>query len=234
MKNLAIHFTTIFALFALTSATVCAQAGYYKTEQKTGGESLELLEDNRFNYTFETAWSKSTTVGRWKIEGGKLILHSDKQLEFTVFEEKDPKDEGLCINIIANSADEGPKLIDRILFGEKKPFKKDNSRSLAYLEQYNRIASSGTPAQRDSLKRAYTPQYFSYNAYEGTADTVRLLFDRKEVVYILKDKTANLLIFDFKLDANSLFRYFKNEAWEFVGRKEIHSPEGKIFKKGKK
>lgn len=230
MKN----FITVLTLFALTSPSIFAQAGYYKTEQKTGGESLELLADGRFTYTIATAWSKATTEGRWKTEANKLILHSDKQLEFTVSEQKDPKDEGFCLNIIANSADEGPKLIDKVLFGDKKPFKKDNSRSLAYLEQYNKIASSGTPAQRDSLKRAYTPQYFSYNAYEGIADTVRLLFDRKEIVYTLKDKTANLLIFDFKLDANPLFRYFKNEAWEFVGRKEIHSPQGAIFKKGKK
>jgi hypothetical protein len=225
---------TAILLSFIATVQLSAQVGFYKTEGKQGGESIEILKDNRFIYTNQTAWAKSTTEGKWSIKGNTLVLHSDKQLIYNVVESRNDNSPALYVEISAASQAVGPKTMEKVILSKDLPFKKDNSRALAYLEQYNKIANTGTTQQRDSLRQAYTPQYFVCDDYEGIADTVRVFFDKKEVIYPLKDKAANVLSFDFTLEINPLYRYFKDEEWEFVGKKELKTKDGASLKKGKK
>jgi len=229
MKKTALIFMALVAAVQLS-----AQVGFYKTEGKQGGESIEILNGNRFVYTNQTAWAKSVTEGKWSLQGNTLILTSDKQLIYKVLEARNDNSPAMYVNIGAASQAVGPKTVEKVVLGKDVPFKKDNSRALAYLEQYNKLANTGTPAQRDSLRNAYTPQYFVCDDYEGAADTVRVLFDKKEVAYALQDKMANVLSFDFTLETNPLYRYFKDEEWQLVGKKELKTKDGASLKKGKK
>lgn len=229
-----LKYLTFACFLYLNINLVAAQAGFYRYTGKDFTETLELLENGQFIYSNLQPWAKGQSKGTWKVQSDILILHSDKQISYEIIEEEDKKAEALYLTITAKSVDNGPRKIEKIKVNNEANMSNDNANSLAYLEQYNRINTMGTRQQRDSLKNAFVPRHYVYDDYEGFIDSLNLSFDKQELSLQLKNPKSNRITIVFDLDTNPMYRYFNQQKWQFLGKKEILSPEGYHFKKAKK
>ena len=231
---LMLKYLTFACFLYLNLNILYAQAGFYKYTQKDFTETLELLENGNFIYNNLQDWSKTESKGKWKIQNNQLILHSEHQIQFELIEEEDNKKECLYLVITSTSKDKGPQKINQILINGNGKMMNDNSNSLAYLEKHSRIMNTGTKAQRDSLKEAYIPLHYLYDDYSGTVENIEIFFDKRKVNIPITNPKANHIKVIFNLEGKGTYRYFNQEAWTFVNKKEILSKEGQSFKRAKK
>lgn len=229
-----LKYLTFACLLYLNLNLIYGQAGFYKYTGSDFSETLELLENGRFIYCNIQPWAKAESKGTWKVQNNAIILHSDKQINYEIIEEQDNKKESLHLIITAKSSDNGPRKIEKVQVNNTANMSNDNANSLAYLEQYNRIKTSGTREQRDSLKNAFVPRHYIYNDYMGFIENLNVYFDKKQISLQLQNPQSNKVTIIFDLDTNPLYKYFNQQKWEIASKKELLSAEGNHFKKAKK
>jgi hypothetical protein len=210
-----------------------AQTGTFIQTIQNGKEILEILPNKTFDYHYQTAWAKSHTHGYWKQDGDKLILHSEKQLKYTVSSSPAAGKEDLLVILTSSSNKKGAQKIEKVFFNKDSPCFKNNDKALEMLEQYNRIMNSGSHAQRDSLKNAYVPQYYTCPDFNQKLDKLVILFDKKILTVKPEDPSHNQVQVAIEADENPVTRYFNQEEWAW-DKKQLVSPRQEVFKKGKK
>ncbi len=224
-----------FALLLFLQFThLYAQAGLYQRTDKDVTETMDLRNNGVFTYTYQTGFAKSTTEGTWKAEGKSIVLRSNKQIVLKVEEAYNSNSQRLKITLNAPSARKGPRNIEKVLFNEQIPCTKDEDFALDYLKQYNEIMTTGTMAQKDSLKMSFATRIYNSSEFAGKADSIFILFDKKKVAYQPLNPNSNEYNIKIILDDDSLYRYFNDETWQWIDKKILAPPIGDAFKKGKK
>jgi len=211
-----------------------AQTGVYNRTDKDITETMELRSNGSFTYIYQTGFAKSLTEGTWKAEGKTIILRSNKQIVLKVEESLNSNSQRLKITLNAPSARKGPRNVEKVLFNEQIPCSKDEEFALDYLKKYNELMTTGSIAQKDSLKMSFAPRLYSSSEFTGKADSIFILFDKKKVAYKPLDPNSNEYNIKIILDDDSMYRYFNDEVWQWIDKKILAPPAGEVFKKGKK
>lgn len=227
--------TYFFALLLFCNFSyLCAQTGVYNRTDKDVTETMELRGNGSFTYTYHTGFAKSFTEGTWKAEGKTIVFRSNKQIVLKVEESLNNNSQSLKITLNAPSARKGPRNVEKVLFNEQIPCSKDEEFALNYLKKYNELMTTGSAAQKDSLKMSFAPRLYTSSEFSGKTDSIFILFDKKKVVYTPIEPSSNEYNIKIILDEDSMYRYFNDEVWQWIDKKILAPPTGEAFKKGKK